>query len=134
MKKNNTRNNPLRRFIILLTASVAAVFLLHLLILNYNNLPLFDNKIVLAYILNYLLAIGIYILLYSFRIKLKNQLGFLFMAGSFLKFILFFIFFYPSYKIDGDINTLEFSSFFIPYIFCLLIETSSLVELLKNLK
>lgn len=125
---------PLKRFIILLTASVVAIFILHLLLLSYYNLPLFENKIVLAYILNYLLALGIYILLYSYRIKLKNQLGFLFMAGSFFKFILFFIFFYPSYKIDGDINSLEFSSFFIPYIVCLLIETYSLVKLLQNLK
>ena len=121
---------PLKRFIILLTASVVAIFILHLLLLSSYNLPLFENKIVLAYILNYLLALGIYILLYSYRIKLKNQLGFLFMAGSFFKFILFFIFFYPSYKIDGDINSLEFCSFFI----CLLIETYSLVKLLQNLK
>ncbi len=124
---------PLKRFIILLTSSIAIIFALHLLYLHYNNLPLFDNKIILAYILNYLLALSIYILLYLFRIKLKNQLGFLFMAGSFLKFILFFLFFYASYKVDGDINSLEFSSFFLPYAICLIIETTALVKLLKNL-
>lgn len=127
-------NNPLRRFIILLTTSVAAIFLLHLLILNYNNLPLFDNKIVLAYVLNYLLALTIYLLLYFFRVKLKNQLGFLFLGGSFLKFIVFFIFFFPSYKSDGNIGKLEFSSFFLPYVICLIIETVALIKLLKNLK
>jgi len=125
---------PLKRFIILLTTIVAVVFILHILVLNYSNLPLFDNKIILAYLLNYLLALSIYFLLYSFRFKLKNQLGFLFMGGSFLKFILFFIFFYPSYKSDGNINTLEFASFFLPYLICLIIETSALVKLLKNLK
>ncbi len=125
--------NPLKRFIILLSTGLTVIFLLHILFLNYNNLPLFDNKILLAYILNYALALGIYCLLYFFRFKLKNQLGFLFMAGSFLKFILFFIFFYPSYKVDGDINLLEFSSFFLPYGICLIIETSALVKLLKNL-
>jgi hypothetical protein len=126
--------DPLKRFIILLTTIVTAVFILHILVLNYSNLPLFDNKIFLAYLLNYLLALGIYFLLYFYRIKLKNQLGFLFMGGSFLKFILFFIFFYPSYKSDGNINTLEFFSFFLPYLICLTIETSALVKLLKNLK
>jgi hypothetical protein len=125
---------PLKSFIILLTTIVAVVFILHILVLNYSNLPLFDNKIILAYLLNYLLALSIYFLLYSFRFKLKNQLGFLFMGGSFLKFILFFIFFYPSYKSDGNINTLEFASFFLPYLICLIIETSALVKLLKNLK
>lgn len=134
MKKNKTMQDPLKRFIILLTTIVTAVFILHILVLNYSNLPLFDNKIFLAYLLNYLLALGIYFLLYFYRIKLKNQLGFLFMGGSFLKFILFFIFFYPSYKSDGNINTLEFFSFFLPYLICLTIETSALVKLLKNLK
>ena len=126
--------DPLKRFIILLTTIVTAVFILHILVLNYSNLPLFDNKIFLAYLLNYLLALGIYFLLYFYRLKLKNQLGFLFMGGSFLKFILFFIFFYPSYQSDGNINTLEFFSFFLPYLICLTIETSALVKLLKNLK
>ena len=134
MTKNISMHKPLKRFIILLTTIVAAVFLLHILVLNYNNLPLFDNKIILAYLLNYLLALGIYFLLYFYRFKLKDQLGFLFMGGSFLKFILFFIFFYPSYKSDGNINTLEFGSFFLSYLICLIIETSALVKLLKNLK
>ena len=134
MKKNKTMLDPLKRFIILLTTIVTAVFILHILVLNYSNLPLFDNKIILAYILNYALALGIYYLLFYFRIKLKDQLGFLFMGGSFLKFILFFIFFYPSYKSDWNINSLEFGSFFLPYLVCLTIETSALVKLLKNLK
>ena len=134
MTKNNSMHKPLKRFIILLTTGVTATFILHILFLNFKNLPFFDNKIVLAYILNYLLALSIYSLLYFLRFKLKNQLGFLFMTGSFLKFIIFFVFFYPSYKSDGNINTLEFSSFFIPYLICLIIETSTLVKLLKNLK
>ena len=124
---------PLNRFIILLTTCIAVVFVLHILYLHYNNYPLFDNKIILAYVLNYILALSIYILLYLFRVKLKNQLGFLFMAGSFLKFIFFFLFFFSSYKADGDISRLEFSSFFLPYVICLIIETTSLVKLLKNL-
>ncbi|MCF6347779.1 MAG: DUF6168 family protein [Flavobacteriaceae bacterium] len=126
-------NNPLKYFIILLTVCVTVIFGLHILYLHFNHLPLFDHKIIPAYIMNYGLALGVYILLYSFRIKLKTQLGFLFIAGSFLKFILFFLFFYSSYKADGDISTLEFSSFFLPYAVCLIIETAALVKLLKNL-
>ena len=127
-------NNPLKRFGTLLTISITILFGLHVLILEYINSPVFDHKIVPAYIMNYVLAIGVYTFIYIFREKFKTQLGFLFMAGSFLKFALFFIFFYTSYKADGDISTLEFSSFFIPYIICLIIETSSLVNLLNNLK
>lgn len=120
-------------FISTLTISLILIFGLHLLILNYFNAPLFEAKIILAYVVNYLLALGIYFLLFTFRIKLKNQLGFLFMVGSFLKFIVFFILFYHSYKADGVIDKQEFSAFFVPYITCLIIETLALVNLLKKL-
>jgi len=127
-------NNPLKRFSILLTVSIVVVFGLHILALQYTNSPLFAHKIISAYIMNYVLAMGVYAFLYIFREKFKTQLGFLFMAGSFLKFALFFIFFYTSYKADGDISTLEFASFFIPYVICLVIETLALVKLLNNLE
>jgi len=126
--------SQLKRFIAVLTIGLAFIFILHLLFLHFNNLPLFDNKILLAYILNYTLALIVYLLLFSLRVKLKNQLGFLFMAGSFIKFVVFFLFFFSSYKADGDISRLEFGSFFIPYLICLIIETYSLVNLLKKLK
>jgi len=53
------------------------------------------------------------------------------MFGSFLKFAVFFIFFYPSYHSDGTISRLEFMAFFIPYIYALLIETLALIKLLN---
>lgn len=125
--------SPFYRFVLRLTIVIIAVFCIHLIVLNFYNSPLFENKIILAYILNYLLAIGIYSLLYIYRLKLKNQLGFLFMAGSSLKFLLFFLFFYSTYKADGNINPLEFAAFFTPYILCLSIETIALVKLLNSL-
>lgn len=121
------------QFIVLLSFIILIAFAIHLIVLNNKGLPVFDNKIILAYSLNYAMAIGIYLLLYTFRIKLKHQLGFLFMGGSLLKFLLFFIFFYTSYKSDGSINSLEFTAFFIPYTLCLIIETYSLVRLLQRL-
>jgi hypothetical protein len=44
------------------------------------------------------------------------------MGGSFLKFAVFFIFFSPVFKVDGDISKLEALSFLIPYFSCLLYE------------
>jgi len=125
--------NPLKRFTISLTIVLAVIFGLHITYLHFHSLPLFDNRIIAAYIINYILAISIYLLLYLFRVKLKTHLGFLFMAGSFLKIIFFFVFFYFYYNTDGSINTLEFSSFFIPYAVCLVIDTKSLTHLLNNL-
>ena len=93
-----------------------------------------ENKIVLAYLVNFTLAILIYAFLLKMKEKYKEQLGFLFIGGSILKFVAFFIFFYGSYKMDGTISKLEFAAFFTPYILCLIIETTALVKLLNNLK
>ena len=65
---------------------------------------------------------------------MKTQLGFLFIAGSFLKFLLFFLFFYPEFKSDGVIDQGEFASFFVPYFLALIVETYFAAVLLKNLE
>ncbi len=126
--------NPVKNFFVLLTLSILVVFGLHLFFLHSNKYPLFENKILLSYFLNFFLAIAIYVLIYSLRTKLKNYLGFLFIGGSFLKFILFFILFYPFYLADETISILEFSSFFVPYLICLITETYALANLLNRLK
>lgn len=71
--------------------------------------------------------------LYLFRNKYKSQLGFLFLAGSVVKFAVFFIVFQPLFKQDGLISKLEFASFFVPYLTGLIIETISLSKWLNKL-
>ena len=121
-------------FTIKIIVTIIATFAIHLLVLKYLELPLLENKIVLSYILNATLAIAIFGLLFKYRKKVKDNIGFLFLAGSFLKFIAFFILIYPSYKADGDTSKLEFAAFFVPYLICLFIETSSLVKWLNEIK
>jgi len=113
-------------FVILLTLG------LHLWILSIKEIPIFENKILLSYFINTILVILIFIFLYFFRHKYKEQLGFLYMIGSFVKFIFFFLFFYPSYHKDGSISKVEFLTFFTPYIICLVIETYYLIKLLNS--
>ena len=120
------------RFIVLLLIILIIVFCSHLYALQYKDLPLFDNKIILSYILNYVAAVVIFIVLERFIKKESTQVGFIFMAGSGLKFLLFFLLFYPSYKADGNMSTLEFISFFIPYAICLILEVSYLSKELDN--
>lgn len=124
--------NRFLSFTIKLVVIVSIAFAIHLIVLNLLELPLFENKIVLSYFLNAILAIIIFGFLFKYREKLKNHIGFLFLAGSILKFIAFFILIYPSYKADGDISKLEFAAFFIPYFICLIIETSSLAKWLNQ--
>jgi len=78
------------------------------------------------------LALAIYFFLYRLRNKMSEQLGFLFMGGSFLKFLCFFVFFYPAYKMDGKVDSLEFASFFIPYAISLIFETLGVMKFLKK--
>ena len=75
------------KFIALLLLFLLLSFGAHLGILSLMNLPLFGNLIVLSYVVNAILAAVIFLLLYKFREKLKNQIGFLFMGGSLLKFV-----------------------------------------------
>ena len=125
--------NPFYRFAVKVTGLLVIVFVLHLSLLKLFGQPLFQNKIVLSYIVNLLLVVGVFGLLYILRNKYKSQLGFLFLAGSVLKFAVFFIVFYPIYKQDGDISKLEFASFFTPYATGLILETLSLGKWLNKI-
>ena len=127
-------NNTFTRFSSKLTIILAFVFGIHAAILSLIDKPVFENKIVLSYVINLLLAIAIFGFLYKYRERFKSQIGFLFLAGSFVKFAVFFIVFYPVYKGDNDISSLEFAAFFVPYAICLVLETSSLVKWLNKME
>lgn len=117
-----------------LTIILSVTFCIHLAVLHFSDLPLFNDMILPAYLINLVLAIGIFGFLYKMKDKYGSQLGFLFLGGSFLKFIIFFIVFYPFYKLDEEVSSLEFSAFFIPYLLCLIIETFSLVRWLNKIE
>jgi len=124
-------NNPIVTYLSFLFSFLAITAGAHFYTLDKLKLPLFDNKIILAYGINISLAIFIYIGLFLLRKKQESNLGFIFMTGSLIKFGLFFLVFYPVYKQDNDIQTIEFTTFFIPYAICLIIETYFLTKLLN---
>lgn len=126
-------SNPFLSFTIKAIVLLAIVFCIHITILNFLDFPLFENRIIGAYIVNLILIISIFGILYLLKKKYKSQLGFLFLAGSLLKFAVFFIAFYPFYKQDGMITKLEFVAFFVPYVLGLILETLSLSKWLNKL-
>ena len=126
-------SNPFISFAIKAVSLLTVVFAIHLLVLNVLKLPLLESRIVLSYIVNLVLIIVIFGILYLLKEKYKSQLGFLFLAGSFLKFIIFFILFYPFYKLDNIVTKLEFAAFFVPYVIGLIIESVSLSKWLNKL-
>jgi uncharacterized membrane protein HdeD (DUF308 family) len=124
--------NSVLSFSLTLLLALSIGFIIHIAILKNLNLPLFKNKIIPAYLVNYLLAIGIFKLIYFLNEKKENFIGFIYLGSSFLKLILFFLLFYPSYKEDGIITKLESFSFLTPYFLCLTIETYALVKIMNN--
>ena len=81
------------------------------------------------YIINALAAMAVYNLAYIFRNKHQDYLGYYFLAGTALKFFVFFVYVLPKFKEDGVQTKEEFFSFFVPYIIGLLVETISLLFL-----
>ena len=120
-------------FSVVLIISAIATFYIHTAILKSENLDPFTHKIIPAYTINVSLAIGIVTVLYALKNKFKDQIGFLFIVGSFVKFAIFFMVFHPVYKADNIIQTVEFTAFFVPYLLALLIETVAVAKLLKGI-
>ncbi len=124
--------NPVINFSLKLTGIIVVTFVIHTSILHYLQLPRFNNLIIESYVVNVLMAIIIYGSLFFLRKKYLDILGFIFMIGSFLKFGVYLILFYPKFNIDGEVIRLEATSFLIPYLTCLTVETYYLIKLLNK--
>ena len=124
----------LLRYLITLLVMLGASFGLHSLIRGQSGLDPMGDLLVVSYLFNFFMAFAIVAGLYAVRFRMKQQIGFLFIAGSLLKFLVFFLFFYPSFTSDGNISRAEFSSFFVPYFLALATETYFTASMLKNLE
>lgn len=96
----------------------------------HDYIVVFDH-LSLLYALNLSIACFVYWLVFLLRVKQKEYLGFYFLVGTLIKFIVFFTIVLPIFK-DNDVDSkTEFLSFFIPYLLSLFIETKSLISLLN---
>ncbi|MAN59095.1 MAG: hypothetical protein CMC08_04585 [Flavobacteriaceae bacterium] len=119
-------------FMGLLLLVLAIALGIHLAVRSFLGIPLWDHRIGLAYAANFLLAGVILVAVYR-TLKNKSSLsGFVFIAGSGLKFVVFFLLFYPHYQADGIMHTAEFITFFIPYALSLILEVTYLSKQLNN--
>ena len=120
------------KFLGFLIILLLGAFGIHLFALSFTNHSLFGNQIILSYTVNYLLAAVVLIVVEKTLNKNSAQAGFVFMAGSALKFLVFFLVFYPIYKVDDKMQAVEFAAFFIPYAICLIAEVTYLSKQLNN--
>lgn len=117
----------IRQFIIFLCVLIPS-FLLHFFALEWMDKAGYQKDLVFCYLFNGLMAFAIYFALYMLRKKFRDQLGFLFLLGSFLKFGGYFLFFKSSFGQDK----FAFTLFFIPYMISLLVEVLGLVKILNS--
>ena len=96
---------------------------------DYNFQPLHFG---LSYLVNYVMAVAIYATLSYLAEKESSYVGFMFLAGSALKFVVYFLILDPLFRADGSFSTYEFFLFFVPYLVCLIAETLALVKLLRK--
>lgn len=75
-----------------------------------------------AYLFNGFFALASFVVLVLLSRVFPGITGFAFMVGSGLKFLVFFSVFYPVYHADGQISSVEFASFFVPYAIALCVE------------
>ncbi len=106
---------------------------LHWGYLYANEIPVSLSTIGFCYLINFIMALVIFVSMLRLA-EAKNQyLGFVFLVGSALKFLIYFLIFDPLFKQDGDLTKVEFFLFFIPYLASLGVETFALVKLLRKL-
>lgn len=126
-------NKKIITFTGLLLGALLIVGILHAGFLFARNLDLDYRLLLLGYLINFAMALGIYSALLYFSEKKNKNLGFLFMFGSTLKFVIYFLIFDPIFMLDGKLTKVEFFIFFVPYFTCLLIETFALIKLMREI-
>lgn len=124
----------LLRFTVSLSLVLGVSLALHCQGRMASGLRAFGDLLPASYGINFLLAAIIVWCLYLFRRKIRLQIGFLFIGGSFLKFGAFFLLLYPDFMEDGALSRAEFASFFVPYFLALILETYFTAKMLRELE
>ncbi len=113
------------RFSITLAFTLVIVFAVQVFVFSF---PPGQNLLNEAYLFNFIYALASFTILKVMNQKNPGLTGFAFMAASALKFLFFFLAFYPFYYADGIVSRSEFLSFFVPYAICLILETFVFVK------
>ena len=116
-----------------LTGALLLLALLHIGFLYARHMTIPFDLILMGYLINFAMAMGIYYTMLTLAKKQNKNLGFVFLFGSTLKFAVYFVIFNPLFMQDENLSKLEFFTFFLPYIACLLVETIALVKLLREI-
>lgn len=127
-----TINKSIRAFIVTLTVLLGVSFGVHSYVQHILGIGFFEKQIITTYVFNYTLAVLAFFALLYFKRKKSNQLGFIFLFSSLLKFVLFFVLISPGIKTSSGLRNAEFAAFFIPYSLSLFVEIFQIVRHLNR--
>lgn len=122
----------LLKFTFVLTFFLVVIGVLHWLFLSSRSALIDLDLFLISYLVNFLMAAGIYLAMLYLAIRKNKYLGFIFLWGSALKFAVYFVILQPLYEQDGAVSRAEFFYFFVPYLIALILETTGVVKLLQS--
>ena len=124
------------RFILSFTSKLGLVLvcvgLMHYLAFEFQDIRLNLKMWGFTYLSNFLLAALAILTSYKFRTSHTASLGYIFLATSLLKLIVFPLFIQPILVEQCSSSTHVFFLFFIPYFVALVVEISVLIKLLNH--
>jgi len=112
---------------------LACVGVTHYLAFELQNIYIDKKMWAFTYLSNFLLAALAILTIYKFRINHTASLGYIFLATSLLKLIVFPLLLQPILLEQCPNSTHAFLLFFIPYFVALMVEISVLIKLLNRL-
>jgi len=120
------------RFILVLFLLLVVSFVIHLVVLKAIDESFEFNLLLMTYLSLLGMTTLIVFLIYKFQKKYFSQVGFLFLAGSLLKFAFYFTLLKPYYAHYELPKTKAFLVFFIPYVISLITESIYVSKLLNK--
>ena len=123
---------PSFRYSVLLFLLMTVSFFLHWKALEILSRTVDLGHLLPFYVMNYIMGVAIVSALIFLSKNKGEVLGFVFMAGSLLKFAVFFMVFYPELHENDASKKATFILFFIPYILSAITEVWYLIRFLNK--
>jgi len=123
---------PSFRYSALLFLLMTVSFFLHWKALEILSRTIDLGHLLPFYVMNYIMGVAIVSALIFLSKNKGEVLGFVFMAGSLLKFAVFFMVFYPELHENDASKKATFILFFIPYILSVITEVWYLIRFLNK--
>ncbi|AXT61801.1 hypothetical protein D1816_16040 [Aquimarina sp. AD10] len=119
----------LSRFLILFIGILVVGYFIHSQTIQYFSFHSNTYILDLSYLFNGAFTVVLFLIIIVFRKKFKDQIGFIFMAGSLIKLGIFA----AITKMGGvEIDKTIFLDFFIPYVISVVLEVYYISKILKN--